>query len=237
MKVLLKLNKSIIAIVIFTSLCFVSNYSYAQGLLGKIKNGLAAVVVKKVTDVVKVKERKTGSDTVKTCYSCDHETSTHAFFNTIPKTSEKFVKKIHISNETNRPIIVVISLNDGTSDVEGMFLWFVSEHNEQFGADLYRKIGNDGYFAKSEVTNTQAWKTVNDGGKFVYRIEAYYYFGKPSLEADEKVFISNMYFNGTDLKELDYTVKIVKTPKSDALFAELEKKLQTNKDANDPPTK
>jgi hypothetical protein len=51
MKALLKLNKSILAILLFTSLCFVSNYSHAQGLLGKIKKGLEDV--KKTTDDAK----------------------------------------------------------------------------------------------------------------------------------------------------------------------------------------
>jgi hypothetical protein len=51
MKSLLKLNKSIIAIVLFTSLCFVNNYSHAQGLLGKIKK--AQEDVKKTTDDAK----------------------------------------------------------------------------------------------------------------------------------------------------------------------------------------
>jgi hypothetical protein len=51
MKALLKLNKSIIAIVLFTSLCFVNNYSYAQGLLGKIKK--TQDDIKKTTDEAK----------------------------------------------------------------------------------------------------------------------------------------------------------------------------------------
>jgi hypothetical protein len=51
MKALLKLSKSILAIVLFTSLCFVNNYSHAQGLLGKIKK--AQDDIKKTTDDAK----------------------------------------------------------------------------------------------------------------------------------------------------------------------------------------
>jgi hypothetical protein len=282
MKSTLKLHKSILAIVVFTSLCFVSNYSYSQGLLGKIKKLQEDVKkttdevkkiktdakkqlddVKNVTgtggngssvrsgntgntgnteeDVVKEKEIKintknqveekktgTGANKGKTCYSCDYETSPNAFFYSIPKTSEKYVNTINISNETDRPILIVISLSDGSNDVDEMHISFFTESNGLFPTDLYDKIRNQRYYVTNEVTNTKVLKTVNDGGKFVYRIEAYYYFGdKPSLKDDgKKVFISNMYYNGTDLNKLDYTVKIVKTTKSDALFAELEKELQ-----------
>jgi hypothetical protein len=51
MKAVLKLGKSTLAIVIFTSLCFMSNYTYAQGLLGKIRK--AQDDIKKTTDEVK----------------------------------------------------------------------------------------------------------------------------------------------------------------------------------------
>jgi hypothetical protein len=51
MKALLKLSKSILAIVLFISLCFVNNHSHAQGLLGKIKK--AQDDIKKTTDDAK----------------------------------------------------------------------------------------------------------------------------------------------------------------------------------------
>jgi hypothetical protein len=313
MKALLKLNKSILAILIFASLCFVSNYSYAQGLLGKIKKGLEDVKkttddakkikddakkqvqdVKnvtgtggngnsnsnggsngnsgggstdnvsvggtesngntgKVTDVVKGKEEKTvagtgkstgagtgtsaGANTDKTCYSCSYETTLNAHAFSVPKTVDNFLKTINISNETSRPIIVVISLSDGWDEINGAPIWYISKTNEVFGAGLYQKVQNRRYYVQNKVTNTNDLKTVDDGGKFVYHVEAYYYFGNTPtlLNGDEKkVFISSKYYNRTTLRELDNTVKIVKTAKSDALFAELKKKLQTNKDANNP---
>jgi hypothetical protein len=307
MKPALKLHKSIIAIVIFTSLCFVSNNSYAQGLLGKIrkiqddvkKTAEDAKKIKddakkqvqdvknvtgaggngsggsngnsgggstdnvsvggsesngntgKVTDVVKVEKTGkdtgagtgtdagagTGASTGKTCYSCSYETTLNAFAFSVPKTVDNFLKTINISNETSRPIIVVISLFDGWDEINDAAIWYVSETNEVFGAGLYQKVQNRSYYVKNEIKGGFDFKRVDNGGKFVYHVEAYYYFGNTPtrLNGDEKkVFISSKYYNSTTLRELDNTAKIVKTAKSDALFAELKKKLQTNKDANDP---
>jgi hypothetical protein len=207
----------------------------------------------KVTDVVKGKEGKTGAgtgtgksagtgtstgaDTAKTCYSCSYETTLNAFAFSIPKTIDNFLKTINISNETSRPIIVVISLFDGWDEINGAPIWYISETNEVFGAGLYQKVQNRSYYVKNEIKGGFDSKGVDNGGKFVYHVEAYYYFGNTPtrLNGDErKVFISSKYYNRTTLRELDNTVKIVKTAKSDALFAELKKKLQTNKDANNP---
>jgi hypothetical protein len=198
---------------------------------------------RKVTDVVEVKEEKTGkgtgagANTDKTCYSCSYETTLNAHAFSVPKTVDNFLKTINISNETSRPIIVVISLFDGWDEINGAPIWYVSEPKEAFGAALYQKVQNRRFYVQNKVTNTNDLKTVDDGGKFVYHVEAYYYFGNTPTRLngdEEKVFISSKYYNRATLRELDYTAKIVKTTKSDALFAELKKKLQTNKDANDP---
>jgi hypothetical protein len=55
MKAVLKLGNSTLAIVIFTSLCFMSNYSQAQGLLGKIKK-IQEDVKKTTDDAKKIKD-------------------------------------------------------------------------------------------------------------------------------------------------------------------------------------
>jgi hypothetical protein len=188
-------------------------------------------------DQLKGKTTGAGANTDKTCYSCSYETTLNAFAFSVPKTADNFLKTINISNETSRPIIVVISLFDGWDEINGAPIWYISETNEVFGAGLYQKVQNRSYYVKNEIKGGFDSKGVDNGGKFVYHVEAYYYFGNTPtrLNGDErKVFISSKYYNRTTLRELDNTVKIVKTAKSDALFAELKKKLQTNKDANDP---
>ncbi len=117
MKQSLKLNKSIAAILLMVILC--SNASYSQGLLGKIKKGLAAVnkvtnVVKNPTDAVSVVTGKgtgksTGGNTVgdtTTKRSYFYISQTNETTGEVPLSNEDLIKRLTLVNRTGRTIVV-----------------------------------------------------------------------------------------------------------------------------------
>jgi hypothetical protein len=196
MKALLKLSKSILAIVLFTSLCFVNNYSHAQGLLGKIKKAqedikkTKADATKKVDEVKNVSgtgndgssggntssgstdnssgTRTGGSDSKNISY--DNPTNLNDYKSVIPATEQDFVKKITVSNQTGYKINLTIRIYEGDQDI-AMGSRITCEAGKNVVVDLVASAKRN-YTVYNPAGGDAIEKTVNDKGKYVYQIQA-----------------------------------------------------------------
>jgi hypothetical protein len=198
MKALLKLNKTILAIVIFASLCFVSNYSYAQGLLGKIKKAQEDVKKTKADATKKVDEVKnvtgTGNDGssggntstssndnnnssgTRTGGSDDNNvsygnpTNLSYYKSVIPTTEQDFVKKITVSNQTGYKIYLSIGIHENDQDISNGNR-ITCEAGKNVVVDLVASAKRN-YTVYNPAGGDAIEKTVNNKGRYVYEIQA-----------------------------------------------------------------
>jgi hypothetical protein len=237
MKTILKLNKSIAAILLIISLC--SNVSYSQGLLGKIKKGLDAVnkvtnVVKNPTNVVSgiagkgIGGNTVGDTTAKRSYF--YISQTNETTGEVPLSNEDLIKRLTLVNRTGRTIVIELIVKDEFKEI-GWSGKDTCPTDYQIPHNVYARWSEKTYFLHNKTTNASYDKTASDGGKFVYCVEAYYLDGDAKGDGD---IISYTEYNSDDLKKENYKIAIKKFPGSDARLAEIEKWRQVTKDANDP---
>jgi hypothetical protein len=256
MKALLKLNKSILAIVIFTSSCFVSNYSHAQGLLGKIKK--AQDDIKKTTDEAKKIKNdvkgvtgaggnggsdansgsngSSGNSRNSVTNGSDGNTSSNNDNggneppSVIPTVDEDFVNKITVSNQTGRKIEFKLKLEDNKKTISD------NQYNKYISLEVARDIvldltkTADRVYLVRNAEGAIVNKTVSEKGKYFYSLEAYFL----NERGEKDLGIGFVQYNGDDLKKMGYVIKVEGDARTDAEFARKAKFEKLTRDANDP---
>jgi hypothetical protein len=196
MKSTLKLHKSILAIVVLFSLCLVSNYSYAQGLLGKIKKAqedikkTKADATKKVDEVKNVTgagndgssegntssgstdnssgTRTGGSDDNNVSYG--NPTNLSYYKSVIPTTEQDFVKKITVFNQTGYKIYLSIGIHENDQDISNGNR-ITCEAGKNVIVDFVASAKRN-YTVYNPAGGDAIEKTVNNKGRYVYEIQA-----------------------------------------------------------------
>jgi hypothetical protein len=253
----LKLHKSILAIVLFTSLYIVSNNCYAQGLLGKIKK--VQDDVKKTTDEVKkIKTDAKGQvDQVKTITGTGgtggnssersnsnnssgggSNSSRNTTASVIPSSDEDFVKKITVSNSTGRQIFLMVHIFDGKKDITYPLMIMkriACDAGKDCVVDLV-DCAERSYIVLNSVGATVS-KTVKERGKYVYNIQANFDDGLDRGEGKPDAFSTIVFsnnYNGDDLRISGNVVKVEISPLAKDELARKAKQEEANKSANDP---
>jgi hypothetical protein len=233
MKQLVKMKQTLTAILVIVSLCLHNNASYGQGILGKIKK--TTDDAKKAKNDAKeqaneVKNQTGVSENRDTSNTINQDNNQHI---AIPATNQAFVNKITVSNLTGQTVLLSIRIYDKGIDLRGVqgIKPIVCE-GRACVVDLESRVIKE-YFASENGAVIK--KTVKDGGRFVYAIQANSDDGdeKGKLDPSQTILFSKEY-NGDDLKKSGYVVKVEIAPQA---RVELEKKAklqQANKDANDP---
>jgi hypothetical protein len=261
MKAVLKLGKSTLAIVIFTSLCFMSNYSHAQGLLGKIRK--IQDDVKKTTDEVKkIKDdaKKIKDDTKNITgagsggsngssgsngnsgnngnsgsngnNNAGSNNSTNNERDKIPSSDQDFVKKITVSNATGRQIYLMIHIYDGKKDITYP-LMIINRIACDAGKDCVVDLVAcaERSYLVRNSDGATVTKTVSERGKYVYNIQANFDDGLGRGEGKPDAFSTIVFSNNYNADDFKKSGNVIKVEISPLAQAELARKA-TQEEAN-----
>jgi hypothetical protein len=153
-----------------------------------------------------------------------------------PGSNQEFVKKITVANLTGKTVLLSIRLYDDGIDINGGLQGFktiVCEGRECV-VDLEPRASKEYYISKAEGIIK---KSVKDGGKFVYEIQANFDDGLGRGEGKPDPFSTIVFANvytGADLKKSDNIVKVEISTKALTELARKAKQEEANKNANDP---
>jgi hypothetical protein len=252
MKTLLKLNKSIVVVILLLAgFCLQGNNSYSQGLLGKIKKTQEDIKKTKADATKKVDEVKNvtgagsngnggsnGNSGSNENNNAGSNSSTNNERDKIPSSDQDFVKKITVSNATGRQIYLMVHIYDGKKDITYPLMVIkriACDAGKDCVVDLvacaersYLVLNSDG----ATVT-----KTVNERGKYVYNIQANFDDGLGRGEGKPDAFSTIVFsndYNADDLKKSGNVVKVEISPLAKDELSRKAKQEEANKSADDP---